>query len=138
MGNAIVRTLSIAGNAVTVPAAQTLTNRIGGNGAFQNANSINYTLPFAATVVVTWFGSQGYLVLSNQALGIRLRVNGNTIWSRVTGDPQGSAGLMTDWLSMGWSLNLGAGSHLIQVDWWGGDSNVGVASRTLLVQGAMR
>lgn len=136
--NGMVGTLKLGDNAVTVPASQYLTSNVVGNGGWQNANSINFTLPFAGRAVIQWYGTQSYLALENQAIGVRLRVNGTVVWSKLTGDPAGSSGLMTDWISMGWDRVLPAGTHSFDVQWWGGNANLRLSSRTLIIQGAMR
>ena len=138
MGNAIVDTLSIGPNQVTVPAAQQLASILPGNGTWRNANTISYTLPFPGSAAISWFGSQGYVVRQSQAIGIRLRINGVVQWQRIAGDPNGGFTIEQDWLTMGWRRDLPAGTHSIQVDWWSNNANLQLEDRTLIVQGAMR
>ncbi|TJZ86164.1 phage tail protein [Paracoccus hibiscisoli] len=138
MGNAIVDTLSIGPNQVTVPAAQQLSSILPGNLTWRNANTISYTLPFAGSAAIQWFGSQGYVIRQSQAIGIRLRINGVVQWSRIAGDPNGGFTIEQDWLAMGWRRDLPAGTHSIQVDWWSNNANLQLEDRTLIVQGSMR
>lgn len=138
VGNGEVGTLKIAGNAVTVPAAQQLASILPGNGTWRNANTISYTLPFPGSAAISWFGSQGYVVRQSQAIGIRLRINGVLQWQRIAGDPNGGFTIEQDWLAMGWRRDLPAGTHSIQVDWWSNNANLQLEDRTLIVQGAMR
>lgn len=134
-----IGTLLLDGNAVTVPATQTIGTTIAGEGDWTlNANVVTFTMPYAGVGFISWFGAQSYLSLGGQAVGIRLRINGATSWERLTGSPPGSGGINTDWLSMGWSRNFAAGTHTIRVDWWGGNSNLTLITRTLTVQAAMR
>ncbi len=141
MQNAIVDTLSIAENSIIVPVTQTVHARIAGSGSWRlGVSAVTFTLPQAGVVNILWFASQAYIAgrFKRQAIGIRLRIDGNVIWERITGDPPGDGGLETDWLSMGWSHAVSAGSHTITVDWWGGDADLVLDTRTLSVLGAMR
>ncbi|TJZ85834.1 hypothetical protein [Paracoccus hibiscisoli] len=133
-----VGTIMLNGNAVTVGAGQELGNFVPGNGAWQVANSVSYTLPFSGAVTIQWFASQNYLVRQSQAIGIRLRINGTVQWSRIAGDPNGGATIEQDWLVMGWRRLLGAGTHNIVVDWWSNNANLRLETRSLMINGAMR
>ncbi|MCG6112865.1 MAG: hypothetical protein MEQ74_11875 [Paracoccus sp.] len=133
-----VGTIMLNGNAVTVGAGQELGNFVPGNGGWQVANSISYTLPFAGAVTIQWFASQAYLVRQSQAIGIRLRINGGVQWERIAGDPNGGATIEQDWLVMGWRRLLGAGTHNIVVDWWSNNANLRLETRSLMINGAMR
>ena len=133
MGNAIVRTLSIGDNQVTVSAAQTLDNAIQGNDGWQVANVLAYTLPNAGAVTIEWNAGQGYDDLNKQPIGFRLRIDGDISWS-VGGNGQR---IETDFLSMAWKRILSAGGHVIAIEWFGAFS-VTLYSRTLIVDGAMR
>ncbi|MTH62115.1 phage tail protein [Paracoccus litorisediminis] len=135
--NLAVDTLKIADNAVTIPVSQALSSDLVGNNAWRVANTVTFTMPQAGQAAITWFASQAYTALQDQGVGIRLVVDGTTVWDRLTsGD--GSAGLMIDWLSMGWARALSAGSHTIRVDWFGSNSNIRINQRTLIVMGTMK
>ncbi|MBD9528374.1 phage tail protein [Paracoccus sp. PAR01] len=127
-----VDTLRIADNAVTIPVSQSLSSTLAGDGGWRTANTVTFTMPYAGQAMIMWFASQYYDSQSNQDVGIRLAVDGSIVWSRTTG------GLETDWLSMGWSQNLTAGSHTIRVDWLGENSNLNIQQRSLIVQGTMK
>lgn len=134
MGNAVVGTLAIGDNQVTIPASQTLGAAESGSNSWVVANSLSYTLPFAGAITVIWFGNQGFDSLSRQSTGFRLVVNGDVVHS-IGGD--GAARIETDYLSFGRKVFLSAGTHTIAVQWWGA-GGVTLYSRTLIVDGAMR
>lgn len=133
MSNAIVRTLSIGDNQVTISAAQTLDNNIQGNDGWQLASSQPFTLPYAGAITIEWNATQGYDDLNKQPIGFRLRIDGDISWS-VGGTGQRTE---TDFLSMAWKRYLSAGPHTIQIEWFAAFS-VTLYSRTLIVDGAMR
>ena len=133
MQNAIVRTLSIGNDQVTISAAQTLDNSIQGNDGWQLASTLSYTLPYAGAVTIEWNAGQGYNDLNKQPIGFRLRIDGGISWS-VGGNGQRTE---TDFLSMAWKRYLSAGPHTIQIEWFAAFS-VTLYSRTLIVDGAMR
>lgn len=140
MNTAIVKhgsfgTLMLEDNAITVPASQTLITNLAGTGDWRTANSASFVLPQAGQVSIDWFACQGYKVLRRQANGIRLFIDGTERWVR--GAP-GDGRIETDWLAMGWTYQLAAGSHTFRVDWLGGDADIVLSSRTLKIQGSMR
>ena len=140
MGTAMVRTLSIGPNQVTVPAAQTLGSALTGNNGWQEANRISITLEQPGFAILTWFASHGYTSLPSSAgVGIRLRQIGTGIvWERQTGNPAGTGGLLTDWLSMGWNRSLPAGTTTFAVEWFGELSVMVLGTRTFIGQASMR
>lgn len=139
IGEGEVDTLNIRGDAVIVPPQESLGNTLTGTGGWRNGvNSLNLTLNQSGRVFITWFGALTYFDRQKQALGIRLAINGSVVWTRLTGNPPGDAGIETDWISMGWGRSLGAGSHTIRIDWWGGNSNVALIQRELLILGVKR
>jgi hypothetical protein len=138
IGNAEVGTLKIAGNSVTVPKSQTLTNAISGGGSWKQCNSLNLNLKQAGTVLCFWSGQQFYGEINRlPGLGMRLRVNGSIVFSRITGN-NGDSGLENDFPSFSVSRTLGAGTHTLTVEWFCSASFVTLRSRTFSVLGAMR
>lgn len=138
IGNAAVGTLQIAGNAVTVPKAQTFTSTRTGNGAWQQCNNMSFTMPQAGQITLTWHGSQFYVPTGTEpGIGVRFLVNGAVVASRITGN-NGDTGLENDWPSYAYSASIGAGTHSFRVEWFGGNSNVRLKARTLIAMGTMR
>lgn len=139
LGNAVVGTLKIGENAVTVPASQEImSSNLAGNGGWRTANTVTFTMPEDGRFNATWTGEQAYIQQQNQAVGIRFLLNGVEQRYRLTGSPEGSSGLTTDWLVSQITRNVSAGTHTLRVDWWGGNSNLVLVSRTLTVMGVMR
>lgn len=139
IGEAEVDTLNIKGDAVIVPPQQSLSTTLTGTGGWRNGvNSLNLTLNQSGRVFIMWFGALTYFQRQSQALGLRLAINGTVVWSRLTGDPPGDRGIETDWISMGWGRSLSAGSHTVRIDWWGGNSNIALIQRELLILGVKR
>lgn len=138
VGNAEIDTLQLAGDSVTVPAAQTLTGLIAGSGSTNWATSVNVVsldLPQSGSVVVMWNGAHFYTGQQNRGYGLRLRINGGVVWDRQI--PDGVA-VGEDWPSMSWRFNLSSGSHVFRIDWNGQDDTLRLGARTLIVTGAMR
>lgn len=133
MGRAVVGTLAIGENEVTISGSQTLDNSIRGNDGWQAASFLSYTLTQAGAVTIEWNASQGYDNLNKQPIGFRLIIDGVVSWS-VGG---GGQRIETDFLSMSWKRYLGAGAHTIAVEWFGAHSVI-LYSRTLIVDGSMR
>lgn len=136
---AAIGTLFLGENAVTVPSSQEITSsNLPGDGDWQTASTVTFTMPYAGRFNAVWTGAQAYIAQSNQAVGVRFILNGTVVWSRLTGNPAGSAGLMTDWLAAQLTRAIAAGTHTLRVEWWGGNSDLVLVSRTLTVQGVMR
>lgn len=138
IADASVETLKIGPNAVTVPVAEERWDTIVGQGQWSTGvSSVGFTLPIASRVVMLWTGVNNYTPYQQQAVGVRFVHNGTwVIASRLTNS--GISGLATDWPTFSTSVVLAAGSHWIQVDWWGGNSNLRLGQRSLFVMGAMR
>lgn len=130
-----VGTIMLNGNAVTVSASQTLASDLFGTGVntWRQANQVTFTLPFAGSITAIWFGSHGYSIrpYPYTANDLRLVVNGNQLWTR-------GGELPNDYPSMGWKLQLAAGTHTIRIDWRGENNTINLFARTLIVDGTMR
>lgn len=134
--NSAVGTLKIAGNAVTVPVSQSLNNSVNGNNAWQVVNQVNFTMPFPGQGTVIWTGSPAYAASQNQALGVRIRLNGVIVDERLT--DSGNSGAYNQFMAYGTAVDLSARTHTVTVEWFGQNSNVRMQSRTLTVLGTMR
>ena len=136
MQNAIVRTLSIGDNQVTVPAAQTLGGEIVGNNAWSvGVNQFSYTLQQAGSITIQWNGVHGYDALFRQPYGFRLVIDQAV--SGQVGD-FGQNRIENDFPGFSWKRSLSAGQHEIRIDWFSANQGLKLYERTLIVDGAMR
>lgn len=138
VGTAEIDTLNLAGNSVTVPASQTLSNWVNATAIGNWTNSVNVVtinLSQPGSVVIIWNGEHVYTsVVQDEPYGLRLRVNGTVEWVREVG----YGGVGSDWPNMSWRMNLPAGSHTFRMDWYSGNSVLRLRNRTLIVMGVMR
>ena len=136
IGEAQVDTLTIAGNAVTVPKVQERTTVLTGDGGWQEAHSTTITLTQAGVLLFFWNGQQAYQTQESPGLGMRLFVNGVQEFYRLTDN--GNSGIRTDQISFIASKNVSAGTHTVVMEWFGGTTAVTLRQRALVIIGAMR
>lgn len=136
INNLDVDTLNIKGNAVTIPASQTLTSWVNwSSSGWDNVNTVTVNMDQAGSVLVFWNGQHYYTsVVQDEPYGVRIRVNGAVEWSREVD----YGGVGSDWPTMSWRFNLPAGNHTFRVDWYSRNSVLRLKNRTLIAIGVKR
>jgi hypothetical protein len=124
-------TPGLANNSVTIPLSQTTTSSVYGNGGDQVVSTVNYSSSYTSTVLIIFTGRQNY-DFGARNTNVNIYVNGSPVTANSI------AGAINDYAAVNWSGTLAAGSHTIQVVWYGSDSTVRISNRTLSVLGAMK
>lgn len=130
IGNAAVGTLTIAGNAVTVPVTTSATSGVTGTGSFGTILSTTLTVSQAGFIFASASIRQGF-VNNNTAWEFTLRIAGVDVFvtsGRVPGDSVCLSG----------STFVAAGTHQVLLLWKGENANVIAFDRTLYAVSAMR
>jgi predicted phage tail protein len=133
IGVAEVDTLRIRGNAVTVPVSATTPGTTGGAGvnAWQAIIAVAVTMDQGGVIQAN-FGCTQFFGNGVKLYSFRMLINGQVmsdfggVWSWINGFPNVSS-----------SINVGPGTFVIQVDWWG-DSSIQISNKTLFAMGAKR
>ncbi len=133
IGVAEVDTLRIRGNAVTVPVSATTPGTTGGAGvnAWQAIIAVAVTMDQGGVIQAN-FGCTQFFGNGVKLYSFRMLINGQVmsdfggVWSWINGFPNVSS-----------SINVGPGTFVIQVDWWG-DTSIQISNKTLFAMGAKR
>jgi hypothetical protein len=131
IGNAAVGTLTIAGNAVTIPVPVSASAQITGTGSPQTVMTASIYMPTDGALLVSFSGLQGFASGAAQ-WGITIFIDGAVAF----GTNLMGANLQP---LMGATVSkaVAAGSHTVDVQWEGA-ATMGLYARTLTLQGAMR
>jgi hypothetical protein len=100
-----------------------------GNGAYQSIVSGSVTLAAAGQVFFLWGAAQGYS--SQVGWGVQLWIDGSQVVQR-----SGSAYL--DAPTLTWGQSLTAGTHTVEIRWYGANANLTLSADILYVQGNLR
>ena len=134
IGTAVVNTLHIGTNAVTLPVTANNTGLYAGTGAY--FTSVQATMPAASvqqTVLITWFGYHGYSS-GVKTTGWRIKKGSTIVFE--TGSI--SAAFVVN-PSASVTVVLAANeSTTFYVEWFGQDSTVGLGAQTLTLLGVKR
>ena len=130
IGNAAVDTLTIAGNAVTVPKVDTRPGVVVGSGAHVEVASATVTLAQPGWVYAMFTAQQTY--------GSGIRASTTSLHA-----PDGSAiavggAAVTTNIAVSHAVYRPAGWHTFQVTWIGENAGVSISNKTLFVMGVMR
>lgn len=129
IGNAAVDTLSIKGNAVTVPITARYANIIPGSGSGTRVAEATITLDAPGYVYA--------IFTANQTYGSGVRNSVTVLYMGGQSITVGGAAVTTN-ICVSDAAYFSAGTHTIFVDWLGQDSGVNLQQRTLFVMGVKR
>jgi hypothetical protein len=129
ISTAAIDTLYLAGNAVTVPISQTVTNSITGNGSYKEIQWLNHTLEEPGNILIIFSGSQGYSS-GNTPHSVQVRIDGSNVTQR-------GGYYAEDYPTLMYSGFFEAGTRRIAI-WWQADSSVTFNNRTLSILGVKR
>ncbi|WP_181008612.1 phage tail tip fiber protein, partial [Sphingomonas montanisoli] len=128
-----VDTIKIAGNAITKRSfAAMLGGANAGTNSWLTVCTRVVTLPYAADVILQASMQQSYSS-SVKTWTARFNVNNGTIVQA-----RGGAGAYTDVPSINGMISLPAGTHTIDLEWFGLDSTISLTAANLIVDPAMK
>lgn len=130
VGTAMVDTLHIAGNAVTVPVIAT-GGWAAGNGGWQVVCSTTVTITQPGTIQVLGVVRQSF-INNGHTWYYRISINGD-LSNQVGGTWVGDSSV-----AISHSRAIAAGTHTVQIEFFGGDSLIVCESSTLTILGVMR